>query len=127
VIVRTRRDVVESGLQVVCPRGGFISTRYIVAADGLGFSMSHTLVPAGDWHRWHYVNHVEACLCVSGHATVKDNATGQHWDIFPGTLYAPDASDDHSLKAHNDTVLICVFNPPLAGDEIHDEAGHYKI
>ena len=39
--------------------------------------------------------------------------------------YVLDDYDPHYFEAHEKTVLICVFNPPLTGKEIHQEDGSY--
>ena len=33
--------------------------------------------------------------------------------------------DAHWFEAHEETILICVFNPPLIGQEVHDPFGSY--
>ena len=44
----------------------------------------------------------------------------------PGTLYALDRNDAHVLRAtKGDLRLVCVFNPPLSGNERHREDGSY--
>jgi L-ectoine synthase len=40
-------------------------------------------------------------------------------------LYALDQNDRHVLTAETTMRMICVFNPPLAGPESHDETGAY--
>ena len=39
--------------------------------------------------------------------------------------YVVDKHDAHYFTAMEETTLICVFNPPLVGKEIHDESGSY--
>jgi ParB-like chromosome segregation protein Spo0J len=38
-----------------------------------------------------------------------------------------DKNDPHWFEAHQQTVLICVFNPPLSGQETHQEDGSYSL
>ncbi len=46
--------------------------------------------------------------------------------IRPGTIYALNENDPHILRAtKGDLVLVCVFTPPLAGNEVHREDGSY--
>jgi L-ectoine synthase len=40
-------------------------------------------------------------------------------------MYALDKHDKHFFKALEPVVLICVFNPPLAGNEVHQADGSY--
>lgn len=120
-------DIAGSAREVHCPRGGFVSLRYLVEGDGMGFSIHRTFIPKGDVQFWHYKNHLEACYCVFGRATLKDVSTGEVFEIVPGTLYALDKHDPHQFQAHEDTVLISVFNPPVKGTEVHKEDGSYEI
>ena len=116
----------ETAKVVHCPKGGFVSTRLLLESDGMGFTMTHTFIPKGAMQRWHYKNHLEACYCVSGFANVRDLETGEIHTIQPGTMYALDKHDDHQFMAFEDTVLICCFNPPLKGHEVHREDGSYE-
>ncbi len=84
-----------------------------------------TVIPKGGPHHWHYVNHLEACYCIKGRGELVDLATGIHHLITPDVVYVLDNHDDHTFEALEDTILISVFNPPLQGNEKHDENGHY--
>lgn len=106
---------------------GWTSLRLLVAADGMGFTMTETKVQPGTMLDLHYKNHIEACFCIAGSGVVIENATGQEHDIRPGVLYAPDAHDPHELRVTSDVPLhlICVFSPALVGDEVHGPDGSY--
>lgn len=117
----------EDASKVHCPDGGFISSRMLLESDGMGFSVTRTLIPVGEPHIWHYKNHLEACYCLSGSGILCDLDTGEAHVIEPGTIYALDKHDKHSFMAIEETVLICVFNPPLKGDELHDADRSYPI
>ncbi|UEC42518.1 MAG: L-ectoine synthase [Methanothrix sp.] len=52
---------------------------------------------------------------------------GKIYKISPGTLYILDRHDRHLLRAKTALKLACVFNPPLVGDEVHDEDGVYPL
>lgn len=104
---------------------GMISNRILLEKDGMGFTLTRTDIPKGEWRHWHYKNHFEACYCISGHGILHDIATGEMHDIYPGVTYVLDNHDDHEFEAVMDTQLICVFNPPLTGNEVHGEDGSY--
>jgi L-ectoine synthase len=125
MIVRTLDELHSTEREVHCPRGGFVSTRLLLAGDRMGFSVHHTFIPEGEWHEWHYRHHLEACYCVQGMGLLHDIDTNRFYQITPGTLYALDENDRHSFKAQVDTVLISVFNPPCVADEVHGEDGAY--
>ncbi len=112
---------------VECPRGGFTSFRYLLARDGLGFSLHRTEIPKGDAQHWHYTNHLEACYCVSGRGRLTELESGKTWVIRVDDVYAADNHDPHTFRALEDTVLICVFNPPVTGREVHREDGSYDL
>lgn len=119
-------DVKESGRAVKCPKGGFVSYRFLLERDGMGFSVHKTVVPKGDVQHWHYKNHLEACYCIAGSGILTNVDTGEkHW-IFPDHLYALDQNDDHTFQAIEDVMLISVFNPPVKGAEVHREDGSYE-
>lgn len=101
------------------------SRRLLLARDGMGFSMHDTIIHAGtETHIW-YKHHLEAVYCVAGEGEIEDLATGEVHPISDGTLYALDAHDEHLLRATSDMRLVCVFNPPLTGLEVHGPDGAY--
>jgi L-ectoine synthase len=111
--------------EVECPRGGFTSIRMLLKSDGMGFTMTRTTVhPTRAFQRWHYKHHLEACYCIVGRGVLKDSRGRRH-TITPGVLYALDKHDKHWMKATERMVLICVFNPPLTGREVHQADGSY--
>jgi len=97
------------------------SRRFLVAADGLGYTVTDTIVRAGTSSRLAYKSHVEACYCISGRGHVID-ADGNVHLVRPGTTYALDKHDPHCLVADpgKDLRLVCMFSPALQGDERHD-------
>lgn len=105
--------------EVRCPDGGFISYRYLLESDGMGYTITRTFIPKGMPQTWHYTRHLESCYCVSGEAVLGNLETGEKFAISPGVLYALDKHDRHLFMALEDTTLICVFNPPLTGREVH--------
>ncbi|SDI44286.1 L-ectoine synthase [Actinokineospora alba] len=110
--------------------GNGLSRRFLVESDGMGYTLTDTIVRAGTKSRLEYRNHLEACYCVEGSGEVVDMEGTSH-PITPGVLYALDKHDAHFLIAspHEDLRLVCVFSPALRGDEVHslDGAGfsHY--
>ncbi|QDI92743.1 ectoine synthase [Salicibibacter halophilus] len=105
--------------------GNWTSRRLLMKDDNMGYSVNDTIIRAGtETHIW-YQNHLEAVYCIEGEAeveTLKDNKT---YRITPGTLYALDEHDEHLLRGIKDARMVCVFNPPLSGREVHDENGVY--
>jgi L-ectoine synthase len=121
VLVRTIDEV------TTVPWGNGLSRRFLLAGDGLGYTLTDTLVHAGTRSLLQYTNHLEACYCIEGAGRVTDTSGNAH-RLKPGTLYALDQHDAHVLEADpgQDMRLVCVFSPALVGDERHqlDGDGH---
>lgn len=125
MIVRRLQDILNTPRDVQAKT--WCSRRLLLAEDGMGFSMHHTVIYAGtETHIW-YQNHLEGVYCVQGTGSVELIDTGEVFKIEPGTLYALNKHDNHMLRAdpEGDLHLICSFNPPLVGTEVHDENGVY--
>lgn len=124
MIVR-RLDALESDRCVEAET--WTSRRLLLAGDGMGFSMHDTVLKAGTTTTMWYRNHVEAVYCIAGTGRLTDLETDEVHDIAPGTIYALDAHDRHTLFAETDLRVVCVFNPPLVGPETHDADGSYAL
>lgn len=103
----------------------WVSRRLLLGDDGMGFSLHDTTIRAGTSTTMQYLHHVEAVYCVGGRGRIEDLATGQVHEIADGTLYALDGHERHVLTADEDLRMVCVFNPPVTGREVHDENGAY--
>ncbi len=101
------------------------SVRMLLADDGMGFSFHITTLQAGSEHEFHYKHHFESVYCMAGKGSITDLATGKTYAIQPGVMYALDQHDKHRLKADEDLVMACCFNPPVTGKEVHREDGSY--
>ena len=106
---------------------GGTSFRMVLEKDKLGFAMMETRINKGGPYKWHYKNHQEACFCLSGVGILKDLVTGEESEIKPGITYLVDNHQPHTFTALTDVVLVSVFNPPLTGNESHDEYGSYEL
>lgn len=101
------------------------SVRMLLADDGMGFSFHITVIEAGSEHQFHYKHHFESVYCVSGRGSITDLGTGETHEIRPGVMYALNLNDRHVVRAEEELVLACVFNPPVTGTEVHREDGSY--
>lgn len=119
-------DLMFTDREVHCPKGGFISYRMLLEDDGMGYTMTRTIIPPNGPQKWHYKNHLESCYCVSGRGVLKDVASDEEHMILPGMVYVLDKNDEHIFEALETVELICVFNPPLKGREVHKEDGSYE-
>src|SRR3954452_3827055 len=101
-------------------RGNGLSRRFLLEADGMGYSLTDTIVRKGTRSLLEYKRHLEACYCIAGRGQVED-AEGRIFPIKPGVMYALDKHDTHYLIASpdEDLRLVCVFTPALRGDERH--------
>ena len=123
MIVRTLDDVVGSDRDV--EGDGWRSRRFLLRRDQLGFSLHDTTVAAGTELTLQYKHHLEACYCLEGEAELVDLSSGERHRIAPGTMYALDEHDRHTLTVQQDLRLVCVFNPALTGGEVHDAEGSF--
>jgi L-ectoine synthase len=103
------------------------SVRMLLADDGMGFSFHITTLYAGSEHTFHYKNHFESVYCISGKGSITDLAKGETHQITPGVMYALDQHDKHTVRAEEDLVLACCFNPPVTGTEVHQADGSYAL
>ena len=124
-VIRTK--ALDSSRVVECPNGGFVSNRILLESDGMGYAMTKTVIPVGERQYWHYKNHLESCYCVSGKGLLTHAETGQYFAIEPDTTYVLDKHDAHYFEALQELTLICVFNPPLPGREVHQSDGSYVL
>jgi L-ectoine synthase len=125
VIVRTLDEVVGTERDV--EGDGWRSRRLLLRRDELGFSLHDTTVAAGTELNLQYKHHLEACYCLEGEAELVEVADGARHAIGPGTIYALDAHDRHTLTVQKDLHLVCVFNPALTGAETHDADGSFPL
>lgn len=108
---------------------GWDSVRLLLKSDGMGFSFHITTIHAGAELAMHYKKHLESVYCMEGTGTIEDCATGEVHQIRPGVVYALDKHDKHILRADRDApmVMACVFNPPVTGNEVHQDDGSYAL
>jgi len=125
--ILTLDDIKNTEREVRCPKGGFVSYRFLLKKDNMGFSMHKTIIPKGDEQHWNYKNHLEACYCVCGKGILTDLKSGKKYSIVEDVVYVLDDYDDHLFLALEDVILICIFTPPIVGNEVHDENGVYKL
>jgi L-ectoine synthase len=123
VIVRDLDEVIGSDRDVAGE--GWRSRRLLLRRDGLGFSLHDTTVAAGTELTLQYKHHLEACYLLAGEAELTDLTTGETHALRPGSMYALDQHDRHTLRVQTDLRLVCVFNPALTGREVHDADGSF--
>ncbi len=123
MIVRDIKDLKNTDKDVHDAQ--WTSTRMLLASDGMGFSFHITTLEAGSEHTFHYKNHLESVYCMSGTGSITDLETGEMHAIRPGVMYALDQHDKHILRAEEELVMACCFNPPVTGNEVHQADGSY--
>ncbi len=123
MIVRNLRDLIGTERDVHGPV--WASRRFLLAKDGVGFTMTETTTKAGAEQVLWYKHHVEANYVIEGEGEVENIATGEVFPLKPGTIYVLDKHEKHRLKSFTSLRLVCVFSPALTGGESHDEDGSY--
>jgi L-ectoine synthase len=127
MIVRTLEDIIGSENDISAKTGTWASRRMLLKKDGMGFSFHDTTIFAGTTTLIWYKNHLEAVYCVGGEGELEVIETGEIFKIKDGTMYALNGHEKHYLRASSDMRMICVFNPPLTGKEVHDADGVYPL
>jgi len=127
MIIRTLDEIVGTESEVFAEDKSWVSRRLLLKEDGMGFSFHDTVVFANRNVKIWYKNHLEAVYCIEGEGEIEDIESGEVHTLKPGTIYALDKHDRHDLRAFKDMRIICVFNPPLTGREVHSPDGAYPI
>jgi L-ectoine synthase len=127
MIVRSLEEIVGTDQEVHAENGNWVSRRFLLKKDGMGFSFHETTIFAGtETYIW-YKNHLEAVYCVGGEGEIEDLETGETHAIRDGVMYALNGHERHHLRATTDMRMVCVFTPPLSGREVHDREGAYPV
>lgn len=121
MIVKTLEEVAGTKGEAHGPK--WHSMRLLHAEDGMGVTLTDSVLEAGFEMTLWQKNHLEACYCLEGRGTVEELDTGRVHEIRPGTLYAMNTHDRHRIRITETARLICTFVPALTGDEVHDEDG----
>lgn len=103
------------------------SRRILLKKDGMGFSLHETIILPGTETLIWYRNHLEAVFCIEGEGEIEMVPSGVIHQLEPGVIYALDQHDKHLLRARSRMRMVCVFNPPLTGKEVHDAEGVYPL
>jgi L-ectoine synthase len=123
VIVRRLDEVAGTAHDVRAPT--WRSRRLLVADDGVAFSLHETVIDPGSETTMWYRHHVEAVYCIEGRGRLVDLTSETTYDLAPGTLYVLDGHERHRLEADTEMRMVCVFDPPVQGHEVHDQTGAY--
>ncbi len=124
MIVRHVKDVI--GTKDEIKTANWMSRRVLLKQDGMGFSFHETTIFPGTETHIHYQNHLEAVWCIEGDGEIETIADGKKYALGPGVVYALDQHDEHWLRGGSQALrVICVFNPPLTGAEVHNQDGVY--
>ena len=125
MIVRTLAEIAGGPRDV---RGkSFASRRFLLAEDGMGFTLTETTVEPGTEQTLWYKHHLEGNYILEGEGELENLETGERFPLRPGTMYALDRHDRHKVRAFTRLKAVCVFSPALTGREIHDKDGAYAL
>lgn len=123
MIVRQLNDILGTERDIQAKTWN--SRRLLLAGENMGFSLHDTIIHPGTETEIWYQNHLEAVYCIEGEGEIELIPDGPTHPISPGMMYALDENDRHLLRAKTQLRMICVFNPPVTGQEVHDENGVY--
>lgn len=121
VVIRKLSDIENTQKDVKWGNGS--SRRLLLAIDNMGYSVTDTIVEPNTESLLEYKNHLETCYCIEGEGEIEI-LNGPTYPLIPGVLYALDKHEAHFLRAKTRLRLICIFNPPLQGNEKHYISKH---
>ncbi|NLV78683.1 MAG: ectoine synthase [Rhodococcus sp.] len=127
MIVRTTDEITDTERDVTSEDGQWRSKRIVLAGDKVGFSFHETTIEAGTVNEFHYANHIEAVWLVEGVGKLRDLDNDVVYDLAPGTMYLLNGHERHRVEPETRMRMLCVFNPPVTGREVHDENGVYPL
>lgn len=127
MIVRTTDEITDTDRDITSEDGNWRSKRIVLAGDGVGFSFHETTIRAGSVNEFHYANHIEAVWLIEGDGILTDLDSGEVYQLRPGTMYLLNGHERHRVEPVTTMRMLCVFNPPVTGREIHDENGVYPL
>ena len=127
MIVRTTEEITGTDRDVENEGKTWRSKRIVLADDRVGFSFHETTIPAGTHNEFHYANHIEAVWLIEGSGSLLDRETGKIYPLRAGSMYLLDGHERHTVTVDEQMRMLCVFNPPVVGTEVHDENGVYPL
>lgn len=125
MIVRSLDDILGSDRDVRAENGEWESRRLILNNDAVGFSLHDTIIHAGTETLLWYKHHIEAVYCIEGEGEVETTENDKAYPIKAGTVYLLNGNERHWLRARTTMRMVCVFNPAVTGNEVHDADGVY--
>ncbi len=125
MIVKTYEGLEGTRNETALKGGTALTRRFLLEEDGVGFTLSDIRFGPGEGTQLCYKNHIEANYIIEGEGTLEELDTGITHELRPGVMYCLDEHDRHRIISRTPMRMICVFNPPLKGGEVHDEEGSY--
>jgi len=125
MIVKTYEGLAGSKNETMLKGGSAVTRRFLLEEDGVGFTLSDIRFGPGEGTQLWYKNHIEANYIIEGEGILEEIDTGITHELKPGVMYCLDKHDRHRIISKTPMRVICVFNPPLKGGEVHDEDGSY--
>lgn len=125
MIVKHYNDLAGTKNETSLGNGRAITRRFLLAEDGVGFTLSDIRMKAGETAPLWYKHHIEANYIIEGEGTLEVLDTGASFELEPGVMYCLNQHERHRIICRTAIRMICVFNPPLIGGEVHDGSGTY--
>lgn len=125
MIVKKLKDII--GTEQDVHANGWNSRRLLLKDAGMGYSVHDTVIEEGAELHMHYKNHLEAVYLIEGEGEIEVVEDGTVHPLEAFTIYALDRNDKHILRANKGSHMrmVCVFNPPVSGREVHGKDGAY--
>jgi L-ectoine synthase len=125
MIVRTLDEIIKNGDRHIKMAYGE-SRRFLLKADGMGFSLTDGLVYDGAEGRFWWKNHIMSNYFIEGEGEIEvlepDRKTFQ---IRPGTMFACNKHEKFIIRVKKRVRNISIIIPPFMGQEIAGAGGIY--
>ena len=109
------RDTLPASRHVSAPT--YDTVRLLIAEDDATIGLTDITLHPGIPAVYGYDHHLEVVYCLEGSAEIDKLDDAPVEQITPGSVWIARPGERFRFIAHAPTRLICVFTPPLQGDE----------
>ena len=125
MIVRTLDEILKSNDRYV-KFGKSESRRFLLKADGMGFTFTDGLVQDGAEGQFWWKNHIMSNYFIEGEGEIEVlEPERRTFQIKPGTMFACDKHEKFIIRVRKRVRNISIITPPFTGREVPGADGTY--
>ena len=95
MIVKNYEELAGTTSETVLGNGRAVTRRFLLAEDGVGFTLSDIRIEAGESAQLWYKYHIEANYIIEGEGILEELDTNVRHVLKPGVMYCLDQHDRH--------------------------------